>query len=42
MGTSDPNCCTFSFPNDAGMSGVHTGPGATPLTRMPFLIAFFA
>ena len=30
-----PNCATSSPERSAGLSGVHTGPGATALTRMP-------
>ncbi|HEY9670210.1 MAG TPA: hypothetical protein V6D11_02110 [Waterburya sp.] len=30
-----PNCVTCSFGIVAGIKGVHTGPGATLLTRMP-------
>jgi hypothetical protein len=40
MGTSLPNIATWSLGNDDGMSGVQTGPGATPLTRI-FLLAKF-
>jgi len=36
MGTSEPNSTTFLAGKLAGMSGVQTGPGATPLTRIPF------
>ena len=36
MGDSEaPNCLTCSAGMVAGISGVHTGPGATALTRMP-------
>jgi hypothetical protein len=35
MGESFPNWETFSSEKDWAMSGVHTGPGATQLTRMP-------
>ena len=30
-----PNSATFRASRAAGLSGVHTGPGATALTRMP-------
>src|SRR6266576_3490688 len=33
-GTSEPNVSTSLAGNVDGMSGVQTGPGATPLTRM--------
>lgn len=35
IGTWLPELLAFSAPNVAGISGVHTGPGATELTRMP-------
>jgi len=35
-GTSVPKVFTFSGGKLAGISGVHTGPGATAFTRMPF------
>jgi hypothetical protein len=35
MGWSAPNCSTFSGGSVEGMSGVHTGPGATAFTRIP-------
>ena len=34
IGTCSPNPATFSSGIVEGMSGVHTGPGATALTRM--------
>src|SRR4051812_36849935 len=39
IGFDLPNSATFSgvMPASEGLSGVHTGPGATALTRMPFL-----
>jgi hypothetical protein len=37
-----PNSATFSAGESAGLSGVHTGPGATALTRIPFSITFCA
>src|SRR3712207_419628 len=36
MGTCEPKLATFSAGMVAGISGVHTGPGATLLARMPF------
>ena len=39
MGVFSPNFTTFSAGIVLGMSGVQTGPGATELTRTPFLIA---
>ena len=35
MSVSWPNFATSSGGLSAGFSGVHTGPGATALTRMP-------
>ena len=37
-----PKFFTFSRGMVEGIKGVHTGPGATPLTRTPFLIAISA
>jgi hypothetical protein len=36
MGVCSPNVFTFSAGIVDGISGVHTGPGATQFTRMPF------
>ena len=36
IGTSAPNFATLSGGKVDGISGVQIGPGATPLTRMPF------
>jgi hypothetical protein len=38
IGLCSPKRATFSSGNDIGISGVHTGPGATALTRIPFSI----
>ena len=35
MSLDSPNFATSSAGLSAGLSGVHTGPGATALTRMP-------
>ena len=35
MSLSCPNFATLSAAWSAGLSGVHTGPGATAFTRMP-------
>ena len=37
-GAFSPKCSTSCGSKLAGISGVHTGPGATALTRMPRLI----
>jgi hypothetical protein len=34
-----PNVFTSSGGSDIGISGVHTGPGATAFTRIPLVIA---
>jgi len=39
MGVSVPNFSTLSGGKVDGISGVQIGPGATPFTRMPFLIS---
>jgi hypothetical protein len=35
IGTSAPNCATSFAGESAGLSGVHTGPGAIAFTRIP-------
>ena len=44
IGLSSPKCAIFDgvIPASDGLSGVHTGPGATALTRMPFSNTFDA
>jgi hypothetical protein len=42
MSVDWPNLPTFPAGESAGLSGVHTGPGATALTRMPLSIRFDA
>ncbi len=39
---SDPNLAHSSSPKDAGINGVQMGPGATPLTLMPFCTSWRA
>ena len=42
IGTSEPKLCTFLPGNVDGISGVQIGPGATPLTRIPFFTTAWA